>query len=567
MQFILRFIFLVSFSSTQTIQFLVDKNIVEKDEAITFSIETIGSNDFPKVDVSSIEKYFNIISGPSQQTNIQWVNGNMTNTKKLTWTILPINIGEVFIPPISGTLDGKKFEGKSIKIIVKNKNIKVDDSIFIKAEIDKKEVYIGEQITLTYNLYKNVNASIEPFQMPEFPGFWIEDIFTPKRLSYQNKTIKGVRYQVAKLGQKALFPMLSDKHSIPSLKIKANIELKKKRRNRDPFFDPFFDSFFTESKTKFLSSEVIDIKIKNLPTPIPDNFNGAIGNFSLSCNLDIDTIKVNEGFTYTIKLKGSGNLGLFSLSKLKFPVEIEAFPPVDKFEKDIFRNQLTGSQIWEYMLIPRKSGQIKLPSVEMSYFDPKVEEWFFTKTEPIFIDVMKGNSINEDYFGLKKTEIEMLDKDIRFISDDIGKVIENNRKENKKLIYIYLLSFFILLAPKIIGKIRGYKLSNPGIRKSQKALRSGLKILKNKNLDPYETASNAFYIFLSDKLNLNTIQLDPSQIEKKLKNNIPDSLLDKTLELLRLCDINKYGLANRKSENNIIDNMGSLIKEIDKQIK
>ena len=236
MQFILRFIFLVSFSSTQTIQFLVDKNIVEKDEAITFSIETIGSNDFPKVDVSSIEKYFNIISGPSQQTNIQWVNGNMTNTKKLTWTILPINIGEIFIPPISGTLDGKKFEGKSIKIIVKNKNIKVDDSIYIKAEIDKKEVYIGEQITLTYNLYKNVNASIEPFQMPEFPGFWIENIFTPKRLSYQNKTIKGVRYQVAKLGQKALFPMLSDKHSIPSLKIKANIELKKKRRNRDPFF-------------------------------------------------------------------------------------------------------------------------------------------------------------------------------------------------------------------------------------------------------------------------------------------------------------------------------------------
>ena len=91
--------------------------------------------------------------------------------------------------------------------------------------------------------------------MPEFTGFWVEDIFTPRRLNYKNKIINGVKYQIANLGQKALFPMTSDDVIIPSLKLKVTIEVNNKKRGRDPFFDPFFDSFFKETKTKFIFSE------------------------------------------------------------------------------------------------------------------------------------------------------------------------------------------------------------------------------------------------------------------------------------------------------------------------
>ena len=566
MRFFLRVILFISFCLSQSIQILVDKNIIEKNESITLSIESKNSKEFPLVDLSILEINFDILSGPSQQTNIQWINGVMNSAKTLTWTISPRNEGEILIPSLNINLDGKELQSNAIKIIVRKKNNESNSSIYIKAEIDKNEAYLGEQITLTYKLYKNINASIEPFQMPEFPGFWIEDIFTPKRLNYQQITLKGMRYQVAKLGQKALFPMISDKHSIPSLKIKANIELKKKRRNRDPFFDPFFDSFFTESKIKFLKSEELDIKIKDLPLPIPEDYNGAVGEFSLTSNIDRDTIKVNEGFIYSLKLEGSGNLGLFSIPKLDFPNQIEVFPPVDKFEKDIFRNQLTGSQTWEYMLIPRISGPLKIPGINMSYFNPDKDKWAYVKTEPILIEVINKSQIVTENSSNKKEEINLLRKDIRFISEDIGKIYVKGKHNYGLIIFFYFISVILLLSPILIERFLGYRLSNLKSRNSQKALKNGLNLLLDKTLEPHDACTISFYNYLINKMSLNTSQLDPSIVESLLKNKISNSLLEKVNKILRICETNKYGFSKNMKENNLRSQMAIILKEIDKKL-
>ena len=96
----------LSICFSQSIQISVDKNSIDKEETITFSIEASSSQNFPKVDISVLKQSFEIISGPSQMTNIQWVNGQMTSTKTLKWTISPIKTGKIIIPPVEGTLDG-----------------------------------------------------------------------------------------------------------------------------------------------------------------------------------------------------------------------------------------------------------------------------------------------------------------------------------------------------------------------------------------------------------------------------------------------------------------------------
>ena len=255
MNYLIIFIALHSFFLGQSVQILVDKNVIEKGESITLSIESKNSEKFPNVDMSILDRDFEILSGPSQQTNIQWINGKMESTKTLTWNILPIKVGNIFIPSINGNIDGKKFTSKPILIKIKNKSSLKLDNIFIEAEINKDEAYAGEQITLSYFLYKNVNASVEPFQMPEFTGFWVEDIFTPRRLNYKNKIINGVKYQIANLGQKALFPMTSDDVIIPSLKLKITMEVNSKKKDGIPFLTHFLILFSRKQKTKFIFSE------------------------------------------------------------------------------------------------------------------------------------------------------------------------------------------------------------------------------------------------------------------------------------------------------------------------
>ena len=331
---------------------LKDANIhIEEGDIINLSIDASNSNDFPIVDFSLISNLFDVLSGPNQKTNIQYINGRLNSTKTLSWTLSPKNSGQVYIPPITGTIDGKNFKGKQILInVVKRKSIK-SNSVFILADLDKNEAYIGEQVTLTYKLYKEMNvniASIDQFQMPEFPGFWVEDLFNPQRLQYQKKieTINGMKYQVAILGQRALFPIPYKNYLIPPVQVKMQLEIQKKRRKRDPFFDPFFDSFFSESKTKLLISDKKKVTIKSYPKPKPKDFYGAVGDFKITSSVDLRKVKVNEGVTFKISLTGTGNLSLFSLPEIIFPEYVEVFKPNEVFEKhqtEILKAMESGS--------------------------------------------------------------------------------------------------------------------------------------------------------------------------------------------------------------------------------
>ncbi|MBT3179731.1 MAG: protein BatD [Candidatus Marinimicrobia bacterium] len=557
---------ILSISLSQTVQISVDRNRLEEGELITLSIEVSGSKDFAQVDMSQIKKDFEILSGPGQQTNIQWINGSMTSTKTLTWTISPKMNGALSIPGIYGTVDGKTFRGKPIQVHVKKNSESTDNSVFIVAEVDKEKAYLGEQITVSFKLYKNVNMSIEPFQVPEFSGFWVEDLYTPQRVQYRNVTLQGVKYQVANLGQKALFPIPSTQHIIPQLKVKAQIEMKKKNRRRDPFFDPFFDSFLTQTKTKVLNTEKIKINIIPFPDPKPFDFSGAVGSFTISAKTDRDTAKVNEGFTFTISMVGTGNLGLFSIPEIKFPDALEAFPPTDNFEKDTFRDDLTGTQTWEYILIPRRAGNLTIPRVQMSYFDPKSRQWQRTQTNPIEIPILPGDSDLTHASGLTKREVELLGEDIRFIHTKSVEFVGNNKEKSKVAIFIYLGSMLIFVSPFFITKITGHRLSTSEGRQIRGALKTGLRELKKSEDDLFEIASRAFYIYMKNKLTLPTHNLDPASVESHLNNRISKDSMVNVLDLLKACDAGKYAPGGVEREANILNEMASIIKQIDREI-
>ena len=76
--------------------------------------------------------------------------------------------------------------------------------------------------------------------------------------------------------------------------------------------------------------------------PIPKDFTGAVGQFNIEAKIDSDTLKINEGFIYEITLKGTGNIGLFPLPKIKFPNQLEMHKPEKSFE--IIRKMLSKNK-------------------------------------------------------------------------------------------------------------------------------------------------------------------------------------------------------------------------------
>ena len=89
MKALYQIIFLFSFVFCQSIQISVDNNQIEEGDLISLSVEATDSKDFPQIDLSALKPIFDILGGPSQQTNVQFINGKRSSTKTISWTISP----------------------------------------------------------------------------------------------------------------------------------------------------------------------------------------------------------------------------------------------------------------------------------------------------------------------------------------------------------------------------------------------------------------------------------------------------------------------------------------------
>ena len=559
--YILNISFALGFSATAS----VDKNRCTIDDIITFKIEFDNADSFTNIDIGSLIKDFTVVSGPSQQTSMQWINGKVTNSRIMTWSLSPKREGRLVIPGLNIQISGKKSVTEKIVVFVGQSQKKESDiDVFISAEINKESVYIGEQITLTYSIYRRVECSIEPFEIPKFPGFWSEELYRPNQIKFKNIAINGVQYQKGMLYKVALFPISGKKLEIEPLSLKIQIQKKKKRRGRDPFFDPFFDSFFTETETKILRSKKREIFIKDYPKSRPIGFTGAVGDFKISTAIDTDSINVNEAITFRVIIEGTGNMGLFTIPKMSFADDIDQFPPKENFEKNVFRDELSGKMMWEYILVPRVSGKLSIPPISFTFFNPKIEKWQKLSSKPTSVFVKNTNDNYLTSNGLTKREIEVLGKDIKYIYNGNPVLKHTNSTPNNYIYLMYFLSILIFFLPNILSYIIGYNLDSMPARLSKNALKKALNELKTFDTRSDNYDNKIIYRYLKEKFQLHSSNLDAISTKDQLRGRINNQDLDELIELLKLSESFIYGKKETTDIQSLNQKTVSILERIDK---
>jgi len=547
---------------------IVDKNKCSVNDLINYKIEIKDADSFGEVNINRIAKDFSIISGPSQQTSMQWINGSITNSRIMSWSIAPKKSGVLVIPALTVIVGKRKLKTNQISIQVVGSTKKQSNlDVFISAELDKDKAYLGEQITITYKIYKKVDISIEPFEVPEFSGFWTEELYRPNQIKFKKVDLNGVRYDVGTLYKVALFPISGSDYTIKPLVVKVQIQKKRSRRKRDPFFDPFFDSFFTETETKILRSPLRKISTKSFPDPRPGGFTGAVGKFKILTAIDRDSTYVNEAITLRVTVEGTGNLGLFTLPKFKFADELDQFPPKENFEKNVFRDALSGRMSWDYILIPRISGTISIPPITMTYFDPVKEKWQRISSRATIIPVTKGDENVVDNNGLSKKEVKLLGEDINYIHTNKPLWNKIGRGPFHEVIYLYIISVLLIPLPLALNTFLGYRLNSKPDRISKNALSSAKRKIKDSKRDISESASKIIFSYLKDKLQLSSDNLDAIIVSDILNDLIDEELLNDLIRHLKQCDSAYYGQVKYDNNTDAEIETISLLNKIDRQIR
>ena len=538
---------------------------------------------------------FRVLGGPSasNSSNISIVNGQMTKEINTTYTYVlqALKEGKFNITAAKIVVAGKTYSSNTLKIEVvkagtKNKGntsgsgVDAND-LFIKILPNKRNVYLGEPISLTLKVYTRVDlADLQNAEFPEYKGFYSQDIKTPDNITLQRENIKGVIYNTALLDKVLLYPQKTGKLKIEPAKIDAIIRKKVQRRGRRTAFDDFFGGGYKQYRIS-IKSQPVTITVKALPTNKPSNFTGAVGSFKVSAEVDNTQLKVNDALTYKIKISGKGNIKLIKDPDMDFPHDFDVWEP--KLSNNI-TNTATGTKgnkTYEYVIQPRHPGNFTIPAFEFSYFDINSKTYKTAKTESFNIEVAQGDGTSTvvNTGSYSKEDIELIGKDIRYIkTGDIvlaEKAVPFFGTINYWLSFVGgILTFFIIY---ILRRKQIKDASDSVLVKNKKAKKEAIKRMKlakdfmNKDQPEqfYEEIVKGVQGYLSDKLNipLSEFTIDNALSELQ-KRELPEELLSKLKNVVQDCEFARYAPSQANQNlDDIYTTSIKLISEFENNIK
>lgn len=253
--------------------------------------------------------------------------------------------------------------------------------MFLHVVADKREVYEGEQVIVTWLLYtRGEILKFEP-RPPGLDGLWSEKLYEPDNyFRYHEDMVGGVPYQVAIVSKRAVFPTRTG-----TVKI-------------EPFEADVSGLYTPIGQGEKLESKSLTLEVEPLPDGAPPGFDPTyVGVFSVDARADRTQIDAGQSLTLTVTVRGEGAIRRTSAPKLDVP-DFQFRAPRDFKEKvDTSSDRVRGERVYSYWTTPRKGGSQELPAITLSYFNPRTATYEYAKSQPIAI-VVSGDpsTLDED---------------------------------------------------------------------------------------------------------------------------------------------------------------------------
>lgn len=516
---------------------------------------------------------FDVLMGPSTSSSMstQIVNGSVSSETSFTFTyiLMPKKEGTFNIGPASIKVKGANYTSNALalKVLPPDKAAEASgagnggqtasigkDDYFVRMEVSNRNVYEQEGFLVTFKLYAARMCGLENAKFPEFEGFLAQEIEQPNP-QWSQDHYNGRNYFTVVLKQTYLYPQRPGKLTIESGKFDALIRIPTQRQIRS-IFDEFAD-MHTDVR-KVLMSSPVTIDVKPLPSGKPASFSGAVGNFTMTSDINSTNVKTNDAVTIKLKISGNGNIKLIKNPEVVFPNDFDIFDP--KVETDLKTTTagVSGSKTIEYMAIPRYAGDFEIPAIAFSYFDPKSGSYKTLKSDAykLHVEQGEGGSATSPVVSnfSNKESVKYLGKDIRYLKVKDFNFIANNDIFFGSFMYYmcYLVPAILFIVFFFIYRKQVKENSNIALVRTKKANKIAVKRLKNagklmkenKKEEFYDEVLRALWGYLSDKLNIPQASLTKDNVEIELaKYGVDDTLTKEFMDILNTCEFARYAPA------------------------
>jgi hypothetical protein len=507
------------------------------------------------------------VSGRGTSQGFTIINSQMSANISQSFALTPTQPGEFIIPALKAEIGGQVLTSQPLKLTAVKAPAAAANSAgerlaFFKLFVPKKEVYVGEILSVEFQVYvreglangEDILQSFEQYGGCPLKAEGVSIIKTAhaqRRRGQAGNAVYGVATFVTSLSPLKTGPITLGSMDVP---LTLQIPLPNQPR-RDPF-DPFgmFRRMQVEERRVSLSAEPETLNALPLPKEgVPPTFNGAVGNFSMTVSAGPTNVAAGDPVTVKVQLAGRGALDSLTLPEQAAWRDFKTYPPTTKVETTDPLG-LQGAKTFEQVVVPQNPDIKALPPVSFSFFDPD-QKAYRTLTQPaIPLIVRPGGSVPAPVVAATTRATQESPppaQDIVHIKPRLGVVARIAPPLVQQPWFLALQAVPVLawLSAVVYRRRAEMLANNPRLRRRRQVaqlVRQGLLDLRqfasdNKSDDFFATLVHLLQEQLGERLDLPASAITEAVIEEHLRpRGVPEATLASLHELFQTCNLARY---------------------------
>ncbi len=363
-----------------------------------------------------------------QNTVIDPVKKIRINQMVYQFLLSPKQVGNVKIGSALVKINGKMYKTEPIDIFVKEaekKPLAINNpakNMYINMQLEEREVYKDEPAIV---VLKAFSRNISNFRHLEPAKFESARNFAIRSIANFDESIEDSEnnYSSQVIGMFVIVPKVTGVMDIPAVEVP-----------------------FTNHKNTLVSNKV-KLNVKRLPEGAPENFNNAVGKYDVKIEMvdkGKENFEINKAFNISVKVSGCGNLSPSIVPKILPSPDYEIFEPKIVNNSTPTIKGIEGEVEAQYVIIPKKRGDLKITTEDFSYFDPKEERYVELGSKFLTL-----NTVNAQDIANAKTTLQKVNEYTNNVLEKVDSPVISTQKlkvkEHKGINWLIIFGNLILV--------------------------------------------------------------------------------------------------------------------------
>lgn len=300
--------------------------------------------------------------------------------------------GAFTLPPFEVHAGGETARSRPLRVVVRAaRTAPISPTVVAAARIDRgrgdgfralalpETVFVGQQANYEVAVFLNQTVRDRlrrnpTFYPPDMPSMLAYDV-PPKEAVASTRRV-GARCFDALVYQRALFPLEPGRLVIPPAQLVYSL--------------PLSASFFSREESYELQTDsTVIVAVEPPRVGRPSDFTGAVGDLSLRSWLDSGDGRVGNPLLLTVRVAGTGNVKLLPPPPLAIPWA-SVVAADERVQVDSTAPRIRGAKEFDWVLTPRVAGELDLPPIRYSYFNPDTRRYETATSESTRVRIAPG---------------------------------------------------------------------------------------------------------------------------------------------------------------------------------